>query len=208
MEAEEAILNQETDSSSVKSDTAQDNLSLDAFVRSIGVRRTSPFAMLLGAGASTSSGIPSAQKCIWEWKRQIFLTNNPGLEDQFAELSLADVRRRIQGWFDRQGSYPKEDTPEEYGFYIEQCFPIADDRSAYFQELVRKASPHTGYKLLAHLAEADLVRSVWSTNFDGLTARAAANFKLATIEVGVDTQARSISARASQRMSEKAWQMD
>jgi hypothetical protein len=117
-------------------------LSLDAFVRSIGVRRGAPLALFLGAGASTSSGLPSAQTCIWEWKRQIFLTNNPGLEEQFAELSLDGVRRRIQQWLDRQGIYPKENTPEEYGFYIRQCFPIADDRRAFFAQKVREASPH------------------------------------------------------------------
>jgi SIR2-like domain len=165
-------------------------LTLDAFLRSIGVRRTVPFAMFLGAGASTSSGIPSAQMCIWEWKRQIFLTNNPGLEEQFAELSLDGVRRRIQRWLDRQGGYPRENAPEEYGFYIRQCFPIADDRRAYFAELIRRAAPHIGYRLLCHLAEADLVRSVWSPNFDNLPARAAANFKLSPIEVGIDTQNR------------------
>ncbi|MGP0057997.1 MAG: argonaute/piwi family protein [Beijerinckiaceae bacterium] len=166
-------------------------LSLDAFVRSIGVRRMTPFAMFLGAGASTSSGIPSAQMCIWEWKRQIFLTNNPGLEEQFAELSLDGVRRRIQLWLDRQEGYPRENTPEEYGFYIRQCFPISDDRRAYFAELVRHAMPHVGYRLLCHLAEADLIRSVWSPNFDSLPARAAANFKLSPIEVGIDTQNRA-----------------
>src|SRR5262249_24411208 len=91
-------------------------LSLEAFIRSFGVRRASPLAFVLGAGASTSSGVPSAQMCIWEWKRRIFLTNNPGLEEQFAELSLDGVRRRIQGWFDRQGGYPKENDPDEYGF--------------------------------------------------------------------------------------------
>src|SRR5262245_41193664 len=90
-------------------------LSLDAFIRSIGVRRGTPLAMFLGAGASTSSGIPSAQMCIWEWKRQIFLTNNPGLEEQFAELSLDGVKRRIQRWLDRQSGYPKEGAAEEYG---------------------------------------------------------------------------------------------
>jgi hypothetical protein len=78
-------------------------LSLDALVRSIGVRRGMPLALFLGAGASTSSGLPSAQMCVWEWKRQIFLTNNPGLEEQFSELSLDGVRRRIQSWFDKQG---------------------------------------------------------------------------------------------------------
>ncbi|MGD1037559.1 MAG: hypothetical protein ABR878_10255 [Roseiarcus sp.] len=165
-------------------------LSLDAFVRSIGVRRAVPLALFLGAGASTSSGLPSAQMCIWEWKRQIFLTNNPGLEEQFSELSLEGVRRRIQQWLDRQGSYPAENSPEEYGFYIRRCFPIADDRRAFFSEKVREASPHVGYRLLGLLAEADFIRSVWSPNFDGLAARAAARFKLATIEVGIDTQNR------------------
>jgi len=144
--------------------------------------------MFLGAGASTSSGIPSAQMCTWEWKRQIFLTNNPGLEEQFAELSLDGVRQRIQRWFDRQGRYPEEGAPEEYGFYM--CFPIQEDRRAYFADLVRAAAPHIGYRILCHLAEADLVRSVWSPNFDNLAARAAANFKLTPIEVGIDTQNR------------------
>jgi len=166
-------------------------LSLDAFVRSIGVRRAAPLAIFLGAGTSTSSGVPSAQMCVWEWKRQIFLTNNPGLEEQFAELSLDGVRRRIQRWLDRQGGYPTENATEEYGFYIHKCFPIADDRRRYFAELVREARPHIGYRLLCHLAEADLIRSVWSPNFDHMTARAAANFKLHPVEAGIDTQHRA-----------------
>jgi hypothetical protein len=167
-------------------------LSLDAFVRSIGVRRSTPFAMFLGAGASTTSGVPSAQMCIWEWKRQIFLTNNPGLEEQFRELSLEGVRRKIQKWLDRQGGYPAENSPEEYGFYIEKCFPISDDRRAFFEQKVRDARPHIGYRLLCHLAEADLIRAVWSTNFDALPARAAANFRLTPLEVGIDTQDRIV----------------
>lgn len=165
-------------------------LQLDAFIRSIGVKRTTPHSIFLGAGASVSSGIPSAQTCIWEWKRNIFLTNNPGLEEQFSELSLPCIQQRIQGWLDRQGSFPRENSTEEYGIYIEHCFPIAADRTVYFQEKVRNAKPHIGYRLLCHLAEAGLARSVWSTNFDGLTARAAANFKLTPVEVGLESQTR------------------
>lgn len=168
------------------------SLSLDAFVRSIGVRQTASHAIFLGAGASVSSGIPSAQSCIWEWKRDLFLTNNPGLEDQFAELSLPSVQRRIQYWLDAQGIYPQEGVADEYGFYIRACFPIADDRRAFFQNKVRSAQPHIGYRLLCHLAQADLIRSVWSTNFDGLPARAAASFTLTPFEVGIDTQGRIV----------------
>ena len=165
-------------------------LSLDAFVRSIGVRRTTPHVFFLGAGASVSSGVPSAEACIWEWKRELFLTNNQGLEEQFSELSLASVQHRIQQWLDGQEKYPERGSTEEYGYYIEECFPIPDDRHAYFQEKIRDTRPHIGYQLLCHLAQSDLIRSVWTTNFDGLAARAAANFSLTPLEVGIDTQGR------------------
>ena len=167
-------------------------LSLDAFVRSIGVQKGIPHALFLGAGASISSGIPSAETCIWEWKRDLFVTNNPGLEKQFSEISLPSVKQRIQEWLDSQGMYPDEGASEEYGFYIGQCFPIAEDRRTYFQEKIRTARPHIGYRLLCHLAQADLFRSVWSTNFDGLPARAAADFDLVPREVGIDSQNRLI----------------
>src|ERR1035437_7978501 len=122
-------------------------LDLDAFIRSIGINRASQHALLLGAGSSISSGIPSAASCIWEWKRAIFLTRNPGLETQFAELSLPAVRSKIQRWLDGQRVYPPNDSPEEYSAYIIECYPIADDRRAFFQDKVRQAVPHTGYRL-------------------------------------------------------------
>ena len=104
-------------------------LSLDAFIRSVGISKM-PHNLFLGAGASITSGMPSAQMCIWEWKRDIFLTNNIGLETQFSELSLASVRERIQRWLDRQGLYPAQGAPDEYGVYIEACYPIPESRRA------------------------------------------------------------------------------
>lgn len=165
-------------------------LPLDAFVRSVGVNRNTAHSLFLGAGSSTSSSIPSAEMCVWEWKRNIFLTKNPGLESQFAELSLPSVRQKIQTWLDKQGRYPGEGSPEEYGFYIGCCFPIPEDRRTFFQEKTRQGKPHIGYRLLAHLAMEDLVRCVWSTNFDGLSARAAGGFSLAPIEVGIESKER------------------
>lgn len=61
-------------------------IELDAFVRSVAVSQGTPYAFFLGAGTSISSGLPSAQRCIWEWKRPIFLSYNPRYEQQFAEL--------------------------------------------------------------------------------------------------------------------------
>ena len=165
-------------------------LPIDAFVRSIGVNRGMPLAFLVGAGASTSSGIPSAQMCIREWKSSIFLTNNPGLEDQFTEISLPSTLRRIQDWLDGQGRFPPQGSHEEYGFYIQECFPIPENRRTYFQQKVRNARPNVGYQILCHLAQENLIGSIWSTNFDGLVARAAATFNLTPIEIGIDCQER------------------
>jgi hypothetical protein len=165
-------------------------LPLDAFIRSVGVSRTTPHALFLGAGASITSGMPSAQMCIWEWKRNIFLTNNVGLELQFSELSLASVRRGIQRWLDRQAIYPANGAPEEYSVYIEACYPIPDSRRSYFQEKVRIAKPHIGYQLLGTLASQALIKSVWTTNFDQLVSRALAANSIMPIEVGIDSKHR------------------
>lgn len=167
-------------------------LTLDAFVRAIGVNRSAPHSVFLGGGASISSGIPSADLCIWEWKRNIFLTNNPGVERQFSELTLKSVRDRIQKWLDSKGCYPKNGSSEEYSFYIEHCFPINQHRQQFFADKIRSVHPYIGYKLLCMMAEAEIIKSVWTTNFDGLVAKAAAGFKITPVEVGIDCQDRTI----------------
>lgn len=164
------------------------HLEVDAFVRSVGVNNNSPHAIFLGAGASMTSGVPSAGACIWEWKRSIFCTNNPGLEDQVSELSLPAVQDRIDRWL-TANNYVPNDT-DEYCYFIERCWPIADDRRRFFGKWIRKARPHIGYQLLCLLAESGMVKSIWTTNFDGLPARASAAFDLTPIEIGIDCQER------------------
>lgn len=172
-------------------------LSVDAFVRSLAVNRGRPVCLLLGAGASISSGMPSAQRCIWEWKQDIFVTNNPTLRESVGELSLPGTRQRIQRWLDQRGSYPAADSPEEYSFYARECYPTGQDRRSFFQSYVAQAKPHTGYRLLALLAKAGLVRTVWTTNFDGLIGRACSAADVLGIEVGVDTVHRATRPHAA-----------
>ena len=172
--------------------TADLLLDLDAFVRSVAINRGLSHAFLLGAGASITSGVQSAAQCIWEWKRQIFLTNNYGLEDQFSDASLPSVRQRIQRWLDAEGCFPAENASEEYGFYVEACYPISADRRRYFESLVQGKTPHVGYQLLASLAAAEIVKAIWTTNFDGFAAKTivATGVAATPIEVGLDTSQR------------------
>jgi hypothetical protein len=163
-------------------------LPLDALLRSMTVNRELSHALLVGAGASISSGVKSANRCLWEWKQQIFLTNqSPEVVPHFRELSLPSVQRRIQDWLNEQGLYPAPGALEEYGVYAERCLPLHGDRAAYFRGLFRDARPGLGYQLLAVLAKAGTVSSVWTTNFDGLSARAASTAGVEVIEVGEDS---------------------
>lgn len=165
-------------------------LALDAFVRSVRVNANVRHAFFLGAGASVSSGVPSADACVWEWKREIFLSNNPGLEDQFAELTLPAVQEKIQRWLDARAGFPALGSAEEYAFYVERCFPVEEHRRAWFQQKIKGVRPHVGYRMLGALAEASVVDSVWSTNFDRLSSIAANEFRITPIEIGFDSSQR------------------
>lgn len=163
------------------------SLPLDALVRSISLRRSEPHGLLLGAEASITSGIASAESCIWHWKREIFVTQNVGLEVQFRDTSLPSVRERIQGWLDNDGHYPPAGSEAEYSFFVEQCYPIADDRRSYFESLRAGAEPFVGYRGLALLAKHGVIKEVWTTNFDSLGAQAATAAGVAVLEAGLDS---------------------
>lgn len=166
-------------------------LELDALVRSVEVNKGSPHAMFLGAGASLTSGVPSAWTCVLQWKRNIFETKNPELKAAVAEISLPSVQARIDEWLITNGIWP-EKGEDDYGYFIEKCHPIEEDRRKFFQKLIKSANPHTGYRLLGLLGEEGIIRSVWTTNFDGLVAKALlANSELTPVEIGIDSQDRA-----------------
>lgn len=162
-------------------------LGVDAFVRSIVVNRGRPVCFLLGAGTSLTSGMPSAERCIWDWKKDIFVSNNPTLREAVGELTLAGTRRRIQDWIDQQGHYPQAGHPSEYSYFSEACYPSLGDRKSFFYGYVRDALPHTGYKLIPLLVRDNLLRTIWTTNFDGLAGRACAAANVVCVEVGMDS---------------------
>ncbi len=165
-------------------------LSVDALTRAVKVEKTVPHAFFLGAGASITSGVKSAYECIWDWKREIYLSHNSEVKHLMDDLSSDKVRNTIQSWLDNRGGFPSRDSDEEYSYYIEKTFPISDSRRQYFQNIVEHKTPYLGYNLLSLLAEENIVKAVWTTNFDGLVSKAAANFKITPIEIGLDNTER------------------
>ena len=157
-----------------------------AFLRSFKRNIDVPHSFLLGAGASISSGVQSAYDCIWEWKKDIFLSKNVNSSEYYKNFKDNAVRKSIQKWLDNEGGYPILDSPQEYSFYAENAYPIAEDRRKYFFSLIENIEPYIGYKLLCLLAEHNIVKSVWTTNFDGLIVRAAHQNRLTPIEINLD----------------------
>jgi len=123
-------------------------LDFDAFVRSVKQNRDIPHGVLLGAGASITSGIQSANDCVWEWKKDIYTSQNPDALPKFKQYRVEATQYAIQKWLDNQGIYPILGCPEEYSFYAEKAYPIAEDRRKYFQRLCDDKTPYIGYKLL------------------------------------------------------------
>ncbi len=162
-------------------------LEYDAFIRSIKRNQDITHAFLIGAGASISSGVQSATDCIWDWKKDIFTSKNPNQSDFYSNIKAESVRNSIQNWLNNEGGYPVLNSPEEYSFYAKKAYPITDDRRKYFQSLSERKEPYVGYKLLMLLAEAEIVRSIWSTNFDGLVVKAAHQMNLTPIEIALDS---------------------
>ena len=108
-------------------------LQLDEFLRSLKQNIDMPHSLLLGAGASIESGVQSATECIWYWKKEIYLSQNPGAIGNYSNSKLEIVRQVIQKWIDSQNGYPALNSDEEYSFFAEKAYPLAEDRRKYFQ---------------------------------------------------------------------------
>ncbi len=77
-------------------------LKLDQFVRSFEINKDQSFSLLLGAGASISSDIPSAYDCIWNWKQRIYISQT-GEDLGNADFKSENVKLFIQQWLDNEG---------------------------------------------------------------------------------------------------------
>lgn len=148
-------------------------LSYDAFLRAIKENNDTNHAFLLGAGTSISSGIQSATDCIWEWKRNIFISKNPSLSKQYQSFQSETIQRSLQKWIDTEGVYPSENSEEEYSYFAQAAYPIEETRRKYFENICKGKEPFVGYKILCELSKKGLVKSVFTTNFDGLVEKAA-----------------------------------
>lgn len=162
-------------------------LQFDEFLRAIGISKNDTFSLLLGAGCSINSDIPSAEDCIWEWKRNIYKTNNSSSFSWVDNYKNPKTQEVIQNWLNNQGIYPEKGCKEEYSFYAYKCYPIDEHRRQYFQKICSGKKPSIGYKLIPLLARKGMLDSVWTTNLDDLVVTACVGNGIQAIEITLDS---------------------
>lgn len=121
----------------------------------------------LGAGASRSSGLPTATDISWDLKRRIYCAQQ-NQDIQAHDVSNKAIQARIQGYMDSQGFPPLWDA-REYSFYFEQFFgPDYSAQQKYLRETLssEKTASTIGHRALAALLHMGLARLVFTTNFD------------------------------------------
>ena len=122
----------------------------------------------LGAGASVTSGLPTAGTLIWEFKREIYCNSQHISSSRFKDLGDSRFRTTVQSHFDSQGGFPKLNAPEEYSFYFEKYLPDERDRQRFLSERLKSKTPSFGYYCLAAIHAMNQSKIIWSTNFDRL----------------------------------------
>ena len=108
------------------------------------------FSLLLGSGASATSGVRTAQEMIGEWR--IILFQRSGCDNYKKWLAK-------QNWF-------KHD--DEYSILFESIYDQSSQRRVYIEECVKDARPSWGYAYLTNLLDKRFFDAVFTTNFDDL----------------------------------------
>ncbi len=137
-------------------------------IREIVRHQPAELALLLGAGASRSSGIPLASEMISEWRGDLQESN---ASDEDRGLDPKDWLKKHQ---ERFPWYEKDD---EYSKLFELMYPTASRRQRYIEQKIEGSNPGWGYLYLANLiVSARRFTTIFTTNFDDLINEAISKF--------------------------------
>lgn len=138
------------------------------FIREFEVMQDASFIFFLGAGASRTSGIPTANEMIWFFKRAIYCSVNNISPESCKDLANANVQQIIDSWIKNQPEHRNIKWEEEYSHFFEAAYPTKDVRKEFIENYVSQAIPTIGYKCLGALIRAGKIRDIFITNFDRL----------------------------------------
>ena len=141
----------------------------DQLVKLIRRHQPAQLALLLGAGASKSSGVPLAFEMIAEWRQDVFESAVPPAQRQGVDAKT---------WLGTQrDKYPWFESDSEYSLLFEHRYRRPVQRRLYVEEKIEGVRPGWGYLYLANLiVQARRFSTVFTTNFDDLLADALGTY--------------------------------
>lgn len=137
--------------------------------------RPQNFAWFLGAGASRSSGLPTADDVIWYMKRRYYCAQE-NQDISRHDIQNPRVRNIIQAYMDSNG-FPEKWSDEEYTTYFEKIFGDDRERQRKFIKGILKEDNlnlSIGNRVFGALIAMDLVKVTFTTNFDTVVEKAVA----------------------------------
>ncbi|WP_018016394.1 SIR2 family protein [Teredinibacter turnerae] len=140
-------------------------MDLPTFVRTYKTRSKN-IHWFLGAGTSANAGIKTAWEMTWEFKRDIYCSENGKSLESCKDLSNPRIRSLIQNYLDSKSNHPEEDSLEEYSHYFSLAYRSEGDRRKYIERKIKDADIRFSHRVLAALLANDLCKAVWTTNFD------------------------------------------
>ena len=135
--------------------------------------RAKTMVWFVGAGTSVSAGLPTAWDLVWEFKRRIYCSEEGYHISLLGNLSDPAIRNQIQSYFNSKEEYPKENSIEEYSYYFKKTYPSAKDRSEYLMQQLQGMQNSFGHKVIGVLMKNELLKLIFTTNFDKAFENAA-----------------------------------
>lgn len=123
------------------------------------------FTLLLGAGASVSSGIRSAGELIDIWRNELChaLGGPTDASPDLSERQKQHLKTKHSDWYDPN---------KEYSSLFERRYDLQRQRRMFVESEVANKTPSIGYLYLTHLVGHHFFNTIFTTNFDDLVNEA------------------------------------
>lgn len=126
------------------------------------------YTLLLGAGASVTSGVQSAGELVATWRKELYESMCIDKSDSYdPEVASTFLSRHHGSWYSQQ---------REYSSLFEKKFDLPRQRRMFVENEVAGKQPSIGYSYLIRLIEKNYFNTVFTTNFDDLLNEAFHQF--------------------------------
>ena len=137
--------------------------------------RPQNFAWFLGAGTSSTAGLPTADAILWDMKRRYYCSEE-NQEILRQDIENDAIRTRIQTYMESRG-FPAQWEHNEYSNYFKKIFGNDKERQrTYLKKILseEQVSLSVGNRVMGALMVCGRIQTVFTTNFDSVVEKAVA----------------------------------